>query len=254
MMFTGGSHAKRRNAGSGSGFSGKKVSVDQRNLSTRSVGTEGYIYRTRVPMLNPTELPSTTTTQSKIYIYRTRVPRKDLAESTMSTSSLLRENNIGRAITRRRGAIKHNKVHIVRGHKLVAKFFRQPTFCAFCKDFLWGFGKQGYQCQACQTAVHKKCHDKLLTKCPESGRESENTIYLRERFKIDVPHRFRTHTFMSPTFCDHCGSMLYGLFRQGLRCDEAVRECVPISRQKSAESANYYVDQINVWLQNELSV
>jgi len=29
---------------------------------------------------------------------------------------------------------------------------------------------------ACQTAVHKKCHDKLLTKCPESGRESENTI------------------------------------------------------------------------------
>lgn len=29
---------------------------------------------------------------------------------------------------------------------------------------------------ACQTAVHKKCHDKLLTKCPESGRESENTV------------------------------------------------------------------------------
>ncbi|XP_018305906.1 uncharacterized protein [Mycetomoellerius zeteki] len=133
MMFTGGSHAKRRNAGggSGSGFSGRKSSVDQRNLSTRSVGAEGYTYRTRVPTLNPTELPSTTTTQSKIYIYRTRVPRKDLAESTMSTSPLLRESNIGHAITRRRGAVKHNKVHIVRGHKLVAKFFRQPTFCAF---------------------------------------------------------------------------------------------------------------------------
>lgn len=29
---------------------------------------------------------------------------------------------------------------------------------------------------ACQTAVHKKCHDKLLTKCPESGKQSENTI------------------------------------------------------------------------------
>lgn len=43
----------------------------------------------------------------------------------------------GKAITRRRVAIKHNKVHEVKGHKFVAKFFRQPTFCAFCKEFLW---------------------------------------------------------------------------------------------------------------------
>ncbi|XP_041783150.1 putative protein kinase C delta type homolog isoform X4 [Anopheles merus] len=130
-----------------------------------------------------------------------------------------------RDITKRRGAIKHQRTHEINGHKFVAKFFRQPTFCAFCKEFLWGFGKQGYQCKTCQTAVHKKCHDKLLGTCSESSFNSESTIYLRERFKIDLPHRFRVYTFMSPTFCDHCGSLLYGFFRQGLKCEDCDVNC-----------------------------
>ena len=50
-------------------------------------------------------------------------------------------------ITRRRGAIKHQKVHEVRGHAFIAKFFRQPVFCSHCSDFLWGLNKQGYQCK-----------------------------------------------------------------------------------------------------------
>ncbi|XP_063621121.1 putative protein kinase C delta type homolog isoform X6 [Cydia splendana] len=126
----------------------------------------------------------------------------------------------GKCITQRRGAIKHNKVHEVNGHRFVAKFFRQPTFCAFCKEFLWGFGKQGYRCAVCQTAVHKRCHCKLLGKCTGSSAHSASTVYLRERFKVDVPHRFRPHQFMSPTFCDHCGNLLYGFIKQGLKCEE----------------------------------
>ncbi|XP_030078845.1 putative protein kinase C delta type homolog isoform X2 [Drosophila hydei] len=130
-----------------------------------------------------------------------------------------------RSITNRRGAIKHQKTHDINGHRFVAKFFRQPTFCAFCNLFLWGFGKQGYQCIICQTVVHKKCHEKLLGKCSGSVFNSASTILLRERFKIDMPHRFKPHTFMSPTFCDHCGSLMGGFFIQGLKCEECDVNC-----------------------------
>ncbi|CAJ0937750.1 unnamed protein product, partial [Mesorhabditis belari] len=125
----------------------------------------------------------------------------------------------GNGIQRRRGAIKHAKVHEIRGHQFVATFFRQFTFCQFCSDFMWGLNKQGYQCQLCSASVHKKCHDKLLTQCPGSAKNTKETIALKERFKVDIPHRFKVYNFKSPTFCDHCGSMLYGLFKQGLRCE-----------------------------------
>jgi tRNA(Ile2) C34 agmatinyltransferase TiaS len=33
------------------------------------------------------------------------------------------------------------------------------------------------------------------------------------------PHSLIVHSYKSPTFCDFCGEMLFGLVRQGLKCE-----------------------------------
>uniref|UniRef100_A0A671WBV0 Protein kinase C n=1 Tax=Sparus aurata TaxID=8175 RepID=A0A671WBV0_SPAAU len=124
-------------------------------------------------------------------------------------------------LNRRRGAIKQAKIHFIKNHEFIATFFRQPTFCSVCREFVWSVRPmfQPYK-QKCNAAIHKKCIDKIIGRCTGTAANSRDTVFQKERFKIDMPHRFKTNNYMSPTFCDHCGSLLWGLVKQGLKCED----------------------------------
>eukprot|EP00117_Sycon_ciliatum_P024569 scpid30854/ scgid1514/ Protein kinase C alpha type len=114
---------------------------------------------------------------------------------------------------RRRGAVKKKQVHDVKGHLFQSRFFRTPSHCAQCKETIWGLKKNsGYQCTICSFAVHERCHEDVSFACPGSHAVDEIPD------EAQNPHKFSIKTFSTPTYCDHCGGMVYGLFHQGMQC------------------------------------
>ncbi|XP_035466384.2 protein kinase C eta type isoform X3 [Scophthalmus maximus] len=150
--------------------------------------------------------------EGKVYVHIT------LTGSFIDDDAIVKEKTYKQFTRKRQGAVRR-KIHQVNGHKFMSTFLRQPTFCCHCKDFIWGvFGKQGYQCQVCTCVVHKRCHQLVVTVCPRMKKPLKEQQPTNQGFSINVPHKFNIHTYKSPTFCDHCGSLLWGIVKQGLHC------------------------------------
>ncbi|KAI0269865.1 hypothetical protein BC834DRAFT_967598 [Gloeopeniophorella convolvens] len=142
----------------------------------------------------------------------------------------------------RQGAVRKRKdeVHEMNGHKFVQKQFYQLLLCAFCSEFL--LNATGYQCEDCRYTCHKKCFEKVVTKCISKSTAGDGD---EEKINHRIPHRFEPLTNIGTNWCCHCGYMLPFGRKNARRCTECDLTChancahlVPDFCGMSMETAN----------------
>ena len=100
----------------------------------------------------------------------------------------------------RHGAIGEKKEEVFKqhGHQFVQKQFYNIMCCAFCGEFL---RYTGFQCQDCKFLCHKKCFQKVVTKCIS---KSSNDLDPDEaKLNHRIPHRFDPVTNHGTKWCCH---------------------------------------------------
>ncbi|XP_065920460.1 calcium-independent protein kinase C-like [Dysidea avara] len=206
------------------------------------VPPDPFIAHVQVPLEQLTEAPDTRTQSFDGHHFeyvldldpagKVKVKMQFRERSSETARELRKFRSKHNAFDKRpRGAIRR-KIHVVNGHKFMATYLKQFSFCSHCGDFIWGVvNMQGYQCAVCRVLVHKRCHKLVITSCGDKSRSRGSMVKTEElpegaqRFGFNVPHRFKVHNYKTPTFCNHCGSLLWGMFRQGLKCEACGINC-----------------------------
>uniref|UniRef100_H2ZEW0 Uncharacterized protein n=1 Tax=Ciona savignyi TaxID=51511 RepID=H2ZEW0_CIOSA len=115
---------------------------------------------------------------------------------------------------------------------------------------------------------HQPNHDNILKVMKSSDEMKDGAlieVVLSAEFGGDNmkirPHTLSVHSYRSPAFCDYCGEMLWGIVRQGLRCDgcgqnyhkrcayKIPNDCTLVRKRKASVSAS-----VNTWNGSTLSL
>lgn len=141
------------------------------------------------------------------------------------TLSFEKSNNVGRSAFMgalgRHGAIRQKKEEVFEqhGHQFVQKLFYNIMCCALCGEFL---RYTGFQCQDCRFLCHRKCYQKVVTKCiSKSGAAFDDDAKLNHR----IPHRFEPVLNRGTKWCCHCGHILPWGKKNVRKCSECGLMC-----------------------------